>query len=339
MFKHGDGDFREEHEFPLLAVIGIFVIFLLAAAGSLIPPLIVRYFPKYDLENKIYFRLLSGFAAGVVVGVGFMHSVPEGFENFETGFALLTEQEHDHDHDHYYEGGDGGDGGEEETNPAYDYPWGAFVVMMGAFLTYLVEHLVEHATGHTHSHSASTVIKKETTSGGSDIELSKDESEAIEEEDVMYTAEMYVLLAGLSFHSFFVGLALGVAENDLGLFIAIIAHQFFEGIAFGAHVARARVATWKIWFLDLLFSFSTPVGIAIGIGIAQSLHTSAISYAFVNAFFECLSGGILIYVGLVHMMREEFTRFKCTHSKGIQAAIFIGFALGIAVMSIIGIWA
>lgn len=52
-----------------MPVVGIFVIFLLGLCGSLVPPLIGYYMPKFDLNNRYGFRFFNGIAAGVVLGV------------------------------------------------------------------------------------------------------------------------------------------------------------------------------------------------------------------------------------------------------------------------------
>jgi zinc transporter 1/2/3 len=79
-------------------------------------------------------------------------------------------------------------------------------------------------------------------------------AEHITEAQIGYYTELYVLLFGLSFHSIFVGIALGISGNDWGLFAAIIFHQFFEGLALGARVARAGFKSkFHIWLLDVVY--------------------------------------------------------------------------------------
>jgi hypothetical protein len=53
-----------------MPVVGIFVILLLGLGGSLVPPLVGAYLPKFDLNNRYGFRFFNGLAAGVVLGVG-----------------------------------------------------------------------------------------------------------------------------------------------------------------------------------------------------------------------------------------------------------------------------
>ena len=154
-----------------------------------------------------------------------------------------------------------------------------------------------------------------------------------------HLVDMYILLAGLSFHSFFVGLALGIS-NSLSLFLAIVAHQFFEGIALGARVARARLPKRAhIWLLDLVFSLAAPVGVAIGIGIAEALGSGSFTYLVVNGVFQALSGGILIYVAIIHLLSEEMERHSKVDRPGARNIAYLGLVLGWTIMAVIGIWA
>jgi len=59
----------------IYAVIGIPVIFVLGFSGSLIPPLLAYLFPAYNITKKYWFTFFNGIAAGVVLAVGFVHSL------------------------------------------------------------------------------------------------------------------------------------------------------------------------------------------------------------------------------------------------------------------------
>jgi len=164
-------------------------------------------------------------------------------------------------------------------------------------------------------------------------------------------SKMIVLLFGLSFHSFFVGLALGVGGGEVGLFIAIVAHQFFEGMALGGRILKSQLAKGKEqrdqtgrkrWFYDLVFAFSCPVGIAVGIAIYYSPLLSQQTYSIVNSVFQGLSAGILIYVSLVHVVsggHHDSPHTNAQHATQSKMSTYFGLAAGVAIMSIIGIWA
>ncbi len=61
--------------FPLYAVVGIPVIFLLGLLGALAPPTIAFFFPKYGITQKYYFTFFNGLAAGLILAVGYFFLV------------------------------------------------------------------------------------------------------------------------------------------------------------------------------------------------------------------------------------------------------------------------
>ena len=53
-----------------MPVIAIFVILFLGLSGSLIPPLVNVYLPKFNLNERYGFRFFNGLAAGLILAVG-----------------------------------------------------------------------------------------------------------------------------------------------------------------------------------------------------------------------------------------------------------------------------
>eukprot|EP00026_Physarum_polycephalum_P006792 Phypoly_transcript_06844.p1 GENE.Phypoly_transcript_06844~~Phypoly_transcript_06844.p1 ORF type:complete len:426 (+),score=90.17 Phypoly_transcript_06844:126-1403(+) len=411
-----DGGHRGGYTMP---VVGIFVIMVLGLTGSLIPPLVALYLPKFDLNNRYGFRFFNGLAAGVVLGVAYIHSIPDGIDSFDDAMA-------------------------GKTGYTATYAWGGLLAMMGSLLTFICEEFVhrrvsrfaalhghahhhdhdhDHAEDHDHKHEQEHEHKhkhkhehkhkhkeekekkdeqktKEANSAKSDIDSGSGSSDsdcaraleegtfsdsstslspppspgcvraeipaqasntkdldvvvAVAEEEeahphahdgmndaqIGYYTELYVLLFGLSFHSLFVGIALGVSGNDWGLFAAIIFHQFFEGLALGARVARAGFKKKAhIWLLDVVYSLAIPVGIAIGIGIQSAISHDDFIYNIVNGVFQGLSGGVLIYVALIHMMKEEMERPEFKAGGPLLYIMYTGFLIGAGCMAVIGIWA
>jgi solute carrier family 39 (zinc transporter), member 1/2/3 len=150
---------------------------------------------------------------------------------------------------------------------------------------------------------------------------------------------MFVLLFGLSFHSLFVGFTLGISDKNYGLLIAILCHQTFEGFALGVRVARVNLKkTIYAYLIDITFALATPVGIILGL-IAKIFIENSSLYNISQGVFNCFSAGILIFVGLVHMLVEEVERKEISSSISKFLAIYIGAIIGAVVMSILAIWA
>jgi len=159
---------------------------------------------------------------------------------------------------------------------------------------------------------------------------------------VIPLTKILVLFCGLFFHNVFVGMALGIADNDKNLFIAIIFHQFFEGLALGAHMTPVRKLKRLVGVcvVGLVFALEVPAGIAIGLITKSSLEEGSKGYDIAHGTFQGLSGGILIYVSLVHLIKAYMdsgaTGWRLeTH----RLVSYLGFLLGTGVMAVLGIWA
>ena len=375
----------------IYAIIGIPLIFVLALVGSLLPPIVTRFRPKWRLTETMVFRFMNGFAGGVIIGVGFVHSFPDASDNLSQAVA---------------------------DGRLPNYAWAGFFALIGALLTFTVEVLLaaylrwfnERAIKKENKRRRNNKNKQAqdgepdspsddaaaATAGGAVVEqreLSQfsspnccelaaaeaagapaaaeaakhqrelvdlhdeesssecdgdDDDDAKEEARLRarkelrskFLTEMLVLLAGLSFHSVFVGFTLGLTENDLGLFLAIVAHQFFEGVALGTRIARTKLKrSWLILLMDLIFALATPVGIAIGWGVQASINDNPDTYGIVDGVFNAISSGILLYIGLSHMMAEEMERPDVRRKFRMQVSIYLGVLAGSAVMAVIGIWA
>ncbi|KAI1300544.1 high-affinity Zn(2+) transporter zrt1 [Mortierella claussenii] len=151
----------------------------------------------------------------------------------------------------------------------------------------------------------------------------------------------YILEAGIAAHSVIIGVSLGVSTGSefTGLLVALIFHQFFEGFALGARIADlAFNTTYTHYVLALIFSLTTPLGVAIGIGISSSYSANSTSSLLVEGIFDSISTGILLYMGYVNLLAIEFNLNGelRKESKKVKSMCFIALWLGAAVMAIIG---
>jgi len=121
---------------------------------------------------------------------------------------------------------------------------------------------------------------------------------------------VFILEFGVIFHSIFIGLTLAVAgEEFITLYIVLVFHQMFEGLGLGTRLAEVPWPASKRWtpyFLGLGYGISTPIAIAIGLGVRQSFAPESRTTLLTNGVFDSISAGILIYTGLVELMAHEF---------------------------------
>jgi zinc transporter 1/2/3 len=164
----------------------------------------------------------------------------------------------------------------------------------------------------------------------------------LEHEQSLRNIGTFILELGIVMHSIIIGITLGTTDTDSfnTLFIALIFHQFFEGIALGTRVNDLNCKSWKKpVFMGLLFVCMTPIGIAIGIGIRSTINPRASILA--QAILDSLSAGILLYNAYVSLMSIEINHnigFRRS-SFGRKVFCFMCMYLGAALMSVLGAWA
>ncbi|KAM9971288.1 hypothetical protein ACTFIW_011265 [Dictyostelium discoideum] len=158
------------------------------------------------------------------------------------------------------------------------------------------------------------------------------------------TIEAYLLEFGITVHSVFIGLAVGVVDDSTlkALLVALAFHQFFEGVALGSRIADAKLTShWHEALLTSIFAVSAPIGIAIGVGVASSLNVNGPTYLIVQGVFDSVCAGILLYIGFSLMIKdfpedmEELCRGK-KYEYFLRAGLFIGLWVGAAMMAFIG---
>lgn len=128
-----------------------------------------------------------------------------------------------------------------------------------------------------------------------------------------YSAQLtavFILEFGVIFHSIFIGLTLAVAgEEFITLYIVLVFHQTFEGLGLGARLAEVpwpKTKRWTPYMLALGYGISTPIAIAVGLGVRTSFVSEGRTTLYVNGIFDSISAGILIYTGLIELMAHEF---------------------------------
>ncbi|CAI5464037.1 unnamed protein product [Closterium sp. Yama58-4] len=157
-------------------------------------------------------------------------------------------------------------------------------------------------------------------------------------------AVAYTLEAGIIFHSIFIGIALGANHDSAeiqGLAVALVFHQGFEGISLGTAVAPCRFSHLKTLCMGLLFAFTTPLGVAIGLAVHSSYNSNSQAALATEGAFNAVSAGILIYNGLVDLLVPTFDEHDENTPKD-PIAYFFGFVflfLGAGAMSLLAIWA
>ncbi|RDW94844.1 hypothetical protein BP5796_00607 [Coleophoma crateriformis] len=156
---------------------------------------------------------------------------------------------------------------------------------------------------------------------------------------------IFILEFGVIFHSVFIGLTLAVTGAEFTvLYIVLVFHQTFEGLGLGSRLATAdwpRSKWWLPWTLATAYGFTTPIAIAIGLGVRTTFMPGSQRTMIINGVFDSISAGILIYTGLVELMAHEFMFNQEMRRSSIKMMLsaFFCMCVGAGLMALLGKWA
>lgn len=92
-----------------------------------------------------------------------------------------------------------------------------------------------------------------------------------------------LLEGGILFHSVFVGMTVSITTDGfIVLLIAILFHQFFEGLGLGSRIAAVPYpkGAARPWILVVAFGTTAPIGQAIGL-IARNSYDPQSAFALI----------------------------------------------------------
>ncbi|KAF8637660.1 hypothetical protein AX17_002728 [Amanita inopinata Kibby_2008] len=153
-----------------------------------------------------------------------------------------------------------------------------------------------------------------------------------------------ILEFGVALHSVLIGLTLAVDPSFKILFIVVVFHQTFEGLAIGTRLAYMKLPSKYNWIPiagAILYGVTTPIGIAVGLGARTTYNPGSATASIVSGVLDSLSSGILLYTGLVELLAHEFLFNKeMMYGPTRQLVYAVGsMCLGCGLMALLGRWA
>lgn len=147
-----------------------------------------------------------------------------------------------------------------------------------------------------------------STVSTSDPDLSRHEEKEVENFKASESAsidDVHAILSQLGSILFLeFGIVFQVAGEEFKtLYIVLIFHQTFEGLALGTRLAIApwpRHYSWVPWALGLAFGLTTPIAIAVGLGLRKSYPSpfsprpSSQEALITDGIFDSIRLGILL---------------------------------------------
>ncbi|PRQ52255.1 putative zinc/iron permease [Rosa chinensis] len=308
--------------------LGAFASILVASTVGVCIPILGKTIPALQPDKNIFF-IVKAFAAGVILATGFIHVLPDAFDNLTS--PCLKE------------------------NPWGKFPFTGFVAMMAAIGTLMVDSIATSYFSGSHFNTAQNQINGDEekegqheghvhvhthgTHGHSHGSL---DTNSAESQLLRHRVISKVLELGIVVHSVIIGISLGVSESPdtiRPLVAALTFHQFFEGMGLGGCIAQARESRITTIIMVLFFSLTTPVGIAIGIGISSHYKENSPTALILEGTFNAASAGILIYMSLVDLLAADFMNPKMQKNVKLQIGANASLLFGAGCMSLMAKWA
>ncbi|XP_058763095.1 zinc transporter 1-like, partial [Vicia villosa] len=285
-------------EFPSLGPTGLDLLssLMVASAIGVCIPLLGKVIPALSPEKDIFF-VIKAFAAGVILSTGFIHVLPDAFENLTSPYL--------------------------KEHPWGDFPFTGFVAMCTAMGTLMID---TYATAYfQNQNSKKTPTQVENHESTPDVEheghvhvhthashghAHGHASSETSSELLRHRVVSQVLELGIIVHSVIIGISLGASDESSKtikpLVAALTFHQFFEGMGLGSCITQANFKSLSITIMGLFFALTTPVGIGIGLGISSVYDENSPTALIVEGIFNAASAGILIYMALVDLLAADF---------------------------------
>ncbi|KAH7533621.1 hypothetical protein FEM48_Zijuj04G0151100 [Ziziphus jujuba var. spinosa] len=195
-------------------------------------------------------------------------------------------------------------------NPWQNFPFTGFIAMLSAIGTLMVDSF------------ATSYYKK--------LHFNKAQTQNIgdEEKDGEHAGHVHVHTHATHGHSH------GAHVDNLGS-AELLRHRVIAQ----AWDLEANFKSRAVAIMGLFFALTTPIGIAIGMGISSGYDEDSKNAMIVEGVFNAASAGILIYMSLVDLLAADFMNPRMQNSSNLQLGANVALLLGAGCMSVLAKWA
>lgn len=262
------------------------------------------------------FHLGNAVSAGVFLAAGLLHVLPEAV-------SLMSGEGHGDEHadEHSGESAAAHFIVRQKTAEAEEhssFPWAFLIAALSFYLIFFIEQiLLPKILPSGHKHGSVEEARKEVSAGNSDDLEIAEEAVPVTNQSILSRAfvQGLVEVVGLSAHSFFESMALGLSsslESVLNIFIATAAHRWATSMALAFKLVK-QLNYVPFLLLIILFSAAVPIGIGVGAAL------TSLPERLQGVLFS-ISAGTFIYIGVFELMADEFVshqewklrKFLCT---------------------------
>ena len=250
--------------------------------------LIFSFIPNYVnsiRKNEYLLDIANTFAAGLFLGIGLLHLLPESSEIFKDQYKIK-------------------------------FP----IAYLISFLTYCLILCIEkvifdpHSIIHEHNKLSDNNLKKDIDENIISEPLVQDNSLNDDFKSNIHLSknklnknllQPFILLFALGFHAIFEGIALGILDDFnsvLSLMLVILAHKWAEGLTFGISFLKSELSKCQINTFLIIFSMMGPFGVLFG------MFLSAMTNKFIQGIFLAASSGTFLYIACSDVITEQFEK-------------------------------
>ena len=313
----------------------IFVIFAISTAVTFFP-VVAKRVPRLKIPLYVYL-FARYFGTGVIIATAFVHLLDPAYSEIGPNSCVGM------------------------TGNWAQYSWPPAIALTSTVVVFLMdfgaELYVESKYGinkeptvgivqETHEHQPSDEVPTTSVETKQDSAWDTEDfsdSAAAERSFRQQIAALLILEFGVIFHSVIIGLNLGVVGSEFTtLYPVLVFHQSFEGLGIGARMSAIpfKRNSWLPWILCMLYGLTTPISIAIGLGLRTTYNPNSNTANIVSGVLDSISAGILIYTGLVELLARDFLFDPCrTNNRKRLAFMTVCTVLGAGIMALIGKWA
>jgi zinc transporter 1/2/3 len=317
-----------------LRILSVFTIFVSSIIGSLGSYCISK---KQLTTETLWKSLINLFSAGVILSLALVHITNEviielnEYIDFPIGaccvlFGLLSMSIFDN-MSHSWNNKESSQHTDIET-PLNE------IIETGNCDHSCIQHCHQDENNNEHDHTCITNLNSKTFVN------------AVIETDKNKQVSVYLFEFACVFHSFIIGLSLGVTDDNQSvktLMIALCFHQFLEGISLGIVVGESKMKFFKSFLITLGYSITTPIAIIIGYVLDSYSKVSADDdkiKVIATSSFQGVAGGMLLYIALFQLIAEEFSKESFQKKKSILSKISLygSLLLGASSMCVMALW-
>ncbi|CAG7818392.1 unnamed protein product [Allacma fusca] len=128
-----------------------------------------------------------------------------------------------------------------------------------------------------------------------------------DDQESYHSIRLAAMIVALSIHSTFEGVAIGVQttkEEVIQITSALAIHKLVIAFSLGLALVQSNIGTMKAVLLGFIFAITSPLGIAVGLGV--TLYEKDLDGSLTVGILQGMAAGTFLYVTFLDVLPHEF---------------------------------